>query len=243
LLFATTYAFHRLPANSKHLDQALLEAQTTVNMVPNAMQTQAALGEILTRLNRLDEANAAFHRAACPRTRPTGYSLARFSSDVDNVGMSILRFLMILSLAVWIGGLIFFAVTAQTAFSVLPSRHLAGSVVGSALGKLHWMALISGILYLASSIAYSKLSAGSVHIFAARHFVLILMLALTVISQWGITPRMGALRASVGEIDNVPPTHPARVQFNRLHVWSEQIEKGVLLLGLVAVYLTASQFN
>ena len=72
--------------------------------------------------------------------------------------MSILRFLMILSLAVWIGGLMFFAVTAQTAFSVLPSRHLAGSVVASALGKLHWMALISAIVYLATSIVYSRLS-------------------------------------------------------------------------------------
>jgi Domain of unknown function (DUF4149) len=157
--------------------------------------------------------------------------------------MSILRFLMILSLAVWIGGLIFFAVTAQTAFSVLPSRHLAGSVVGSALGKLHWMALISGIVYLISSITYSKLSADPVHIFAARHLIIVLMLALTIISQWGITPRMHALRTSVGEIDNVPPTDPARLQFNRLHVWSEQLEKAILVLGLIAIYLTAQQFH
>ena len=52
--------------------------------------------------------------------------------------MPFLRFLMLLSLVVWIGGLIFFAfVLAPTAFSVLPTSHLAGNVVGRALGKLH----------------------------------------------------------------------------------------------------------
>ena len=157
--------------------------------------------------------------------------------------MSILRFLMILSLAVWIGGLIFFAITAQTAFTVLPSRHLAGSVVGSTLGKLHWMALISGLVYLASSIAHSRLSSGSYHVFAGRHILVLLMLMLTIVSQWGITPRMHALRTSIGEIDNVSLSDPARVQFNRLHVWSEQLEKGVLILGLIAMYLTTQQFR
>ena len=40
--------------------------------------------------------------------------------------MSFLRFLMLLSLVAWIGGLIFFAfVLAPTAFQVLPTTHLA----------------------------------------------------------------------------------------------------------------------
>ncbi len=157
--------------------------------------------------------------------------------------MSILRFLMILSLVVWIGGIIFFAVTAQTAFSVLPSRHLAGSVVGTALGKLHWMGLISGIIYLVSSIIYSRLRTGSTNLLGGPHVIVLFMLVLLVVSQWIITPRMHALRASIGEIDNVPPSDPARVQFNKLHVWSEQVEKAVLLLGLVAIFLTARQFT
>lgn len=158
-------------------------------------------------------------------------------------GMSILRFLMMLSLVVWIGGVVFLAVTAQTAFSVLPSRHLAGSVVGASITKLHWMGLISGIVYLISSLTYSRLHFGSAQPVAANHIVILLMLALTAISQWGVTPRMHALRMSAGEIDNVPANDPARIQFNRLHVWSEQIEKAVLILGLVVVYLTARQFT
>jgi hypothetical protein len=184
---------------------------------------------------RIAGQRTAWARAHC--------ALAISASDGDNVGMSILRFLMILSLVVWIGGLIFFAVMAQTAFSVLPSRHLAGSVVGSALGKLHWMALVSGVIYLLASVLYTRLSRGSFQIISARHIVVLLMLALSLVSQWGITPRMHALRTSLGEIDTVPPSDPARIQFNRLHVWSEQIEKGVLLLGLLAIYLTAQQFS
>ena len=170
-------------------------------------------------------------------------TLARFGLDDDNVGMSILRALMILSLVVWVGGIVFLAVTAQTAFSVLPSRHLAGSVVGASITKLHWMGMISGVVYLVSSLAYSRLHSGSACSFAGPQILILLMLALTIFSQWGITPRMHAARISVGEIDNVPPEDPARLKFNRLHVWSEQVEKAVLVLGLVVVYLTARQFT
>jgi uncharacterized membrane protein len=158
--------------------------------------------------------------------------------------MSFLRYLMLLSLIVWLGGLIFFAfVLAPTAFAVLPSRHLAGSVVGRSLGALHWMAIIAGVIFLASSILYSRLTKGTPHVFAARHVLICLMLALTLISQFGIIPRMDTLRASIGEIDSVPPNNPTRMQFDALHVWSTRVESGVFLLGLVVVYLTASALS
>jgi len=158
--------------------------------------------------------------------------------------MSFLRFLMVLSLVVWIGGLIFFAfVLAPTAFQVLmPNTHLAGNVVGRALGKLHWMAIISGIVFLIASLLYSYLTAGSAHVFAMRHVLICLMLGLTLFSQFWIIPRMDTLRASVGDFANVPLDNPARIQFDALHVWSTRVESAVLLLGLVAVYLTASAF-
>jgi uncharacterized membrane protein len=157
--------------------------------------------------------------------------------------MSFLRFLMLLSLVVWIGGLIFFAfVLAPTAFSVLPNTHLAGNVVGRSLGKLHWIAIVSGIVYLISSLVYSQMTHGTTHLFAARQVLLCLMLALTLISQFGIVPRMDVLRAQVGDFAAVPLDSPARVQFDNLHVWSTRVEGAVLLLGLVVVYLTASSF-
>jgi uncharacterized membrane protein len=157
--------------------------------------------------------------------------------------MSLLRFLMLLSLVVWIGGLIFFAfVVAPTAFSVLPTSHLAGNVVGRSLGKLHWIAIISGIVFLISSLLYSRFTDGTAHVFAARHVLLCLMLVLTLVSQFGIIPRMDALRASLGEVRSVPIDNPERVQFDALHVWSTRVESAVLLLGLVVVYLTARSF-
>ena len=154
--------------------------------------------------------------------------------------MSLLRFLMLLSLIVWLGGLIFFPVVAQTAFTTMPSRHLAGTVVGRSLVILHWMGIVSGLVFLGSSILFSQLTRGTPQVLAGRNIVIVLMLALTLISQFGIIPRMDTLRASIGEIDSVPPDNPARLQFDALHVWSTRVEGGVLLLGLVAVYLTAS---
>jgi uncharacterized membrane protein len=149
---------------------------------------------------------------------------------------------MLLSLVCWIGGLIFFAfVLAPTAFSVLPTTHLAGNVVGRALGKLHWIAIFSGIVFLGSSLLYGRLTDGTAHVFAARHVLLCAMLALTLVSQFGIIPRMDTLRGSLGEVSAVPIDNPQRVQFDALHVWSTRVEGAVLLLGLVVVYLTAQQ--
>ena len=158
--------------------------------------------------------------------------------------MSFLRYLMLLSLVVWIGGLIFFAfVLAPTAFQVLPSTHLAGNVVGRALGKLHWIAIVSGIVFLLSSLLYSRVIDGTAHAFAMRHILICLMLALTIFSQFWIIPRMDMLRAQVGDFSAVPLTDPARVQFDVLHVWSTRVEVAVLLLGLIVVYRAGSALS
>ncbi len=155
---------------------------------------------------------------------------------------------MLLSLVCWIGGLIFFAfVLAPTAFdipAVLPNKHLAGNVVGHALGKLHWIGFIFGIVYMISSLLYSRFSDGTAHVFAPRHVLLCLMLGLTLISQFGIISRMDPLRASLGEeIESVPIDNPVRSEFDSLHVWSVRVEGAVLLLGLVVAYLTAQQLG
>jgi uncharacterized membrane protein len=159
--------------------------------------------------------------------------------------MSFLRFLMLLSLVAWIGGLMFFAfVLAPTVFApgVLPNTHLAGNVVGRALGRLHWIAIVSAVIFLASSQLYSRLTEGTPHVFAMRHVLIGLMLGLTLLSQFWIIPRVDTLRASVGDFATVARDNPTRVQFDALHVWSTRVEGAVLLLGLVAVYLTASCF-
>lgn len=155
--------------------------------------------------------------------------------------MSFLRFLMLLSLVVWVGGIIFFAIVAPTAFHVLPSRLLAGTLVGNLLTKLHWIAVVSGIVFLVSSLAYNRLTLGTTHVFAMRHLLICLMLGLTLLSQFWITPRMVTLRAQVASFDTAAtPDDSARMQFDALHVWSTRVEVTVLLLGLLVVFLTAS---
>jgi len=163
-----------------------------------------------------------------------------------NSPMSFLRFLMLLSLVVWLGGLIFFAfVLAPTVFTpgLLPTRHLAGFIVSRSLDLLHYMAIASGIVFLITSMLYNRMSAGNARPQAVRHILIMLMLLLTVISQFAISPRMHAVRNEVGVIDNVPPDNPLRMEFDRLHVWSERFEATVLLLGLVALYKTAEAFR
>lgn len=156
--------------------------------------------------------------------------------------MSLLRFLMLLSLVVWLGGLIFFAfVLAPTVFSpgLLPSRQMAGSIVGRSLDRLHYVAIVSGTVFLIASMLYSRIASGNPRPLAARHVLIVLMLLLTVISQFAISPKMHAIRAEAGVIDDLPSDNPLRMQFDRLHVWSEKFEVAVLLLGLVALYGTA----
>ena len=157
--------------------------------------------------------------------------------------MSLLRFLMMLSLAIWIGGIVFFAfVLAPTVFSVLPTRNLAGMVVSRSLGRLHWIGLFSGIAYLVFSLLLARLS-GSFQAFAPRHLLVLLMIALVLIAQFGIAGKMNQLRLDMGVIDNVPQDDARRVEFNRLHVWSTRAEGTILILGLAVLFLTMRRLS
>jgi uncharacterized membrane protein len=153
---------------------------------------------------------------------------------------------MLLALIVWIGGVIFLAfVEAPTVFApgLLPTRHLAGSIVGRSLDILHTMAIISGSVFLIASMSYSRMTGGSARTLALRNLLIALMLGLTMISQFKISPRMHALRAQAGVIDSLKTDDPVRAEFDRLHVWSENFEGAVLLIGLLAVFRTAQDLH
>jgi uncharacterized membrane protein len=158
--------------------------------------------------------------------------------------MNLLRFVMLLSLVVWIGGIIFFAfVVAPGVFAVLPTHDLAGKVVSRSLNVMHWMGIISGLVYLITSMVYARLDVGRLQPFAARHVLVILMVILTLISVYAVGAKMLALRADIGIIDNVPQNDPRRVQFNALHQWSTRVEGVVLLMGLATLYLTGKALS
>lgn len=150
--------------------------------------------------------------------------------------MNFLRFLMSLALAIWLGGLIFFAVVAQTAFSTLPSPHLAGVLIRESLLKLHWIGLACGVVFLFCSLVYEPTTFGRTCPFSARNVLVLLMIALTAVSQWRIIPRMDALQASAREISLLASSDPIRAQFDHLHAWSVGIEQTVLVLGILVLY-------
>lgn len=158
--------------------------------------------------------------------------------------MAVLRFFMLLSLMLWIGGIVYFgAVVAPTVFTVLPTHELAGRVVSRSLAILHWMGIVCGLVFLFTSIAYSRLSAGTAQPLGARHILIVLMILLTLVSQFAISAKMNSMRLQLGAIDQVSPADPARMEFNRLHQWSTRIEMTVLALGLVVIGLTAVRFR
>jgi len=158
--------------------------------------------------------------------------------------MSMLRFFMLLSLVVWVGGIIFFSfVVAPTLFSILPTRHLSGLVVSRALTLLHWIGVASGGVFLILSVFHAYYSTGSAQAAALRNLLVFAMVVVTLLSQIVVSGKMAALKATMGEIDSVPAADPRRIVFNSLHQWSTGLEVVVLLLGLAAVYVVARQWS
>jgi uncharacterized membrane protein len=149
----------------------------------------------------------------------------------------LLRFLQVFALGTWLGSIIFFSfAVAPGVFGILASRDQAGAVVGFALGRLHHMGVIAAIVYLVASLALGR----SLKALAKpAALAVVLMLLLTLASSRIVIPRMDALRAQMGSVEATPYDNPSRVEFDRLHGVSVKLEGGVLLIGLVALFLTA----
>lgn len=153
---------------------------------------------------------------------------------------------MLLSLVVWIGGIIFFAfVLAPTVFrpEVLPTRQLAGNVVNRSLHVLHIMGIVCGVVFTVTSMMDSRMVDGIARPFAFRHLLVYAMIGLTLLSMFGVASRMAVLRQQMGFIDEVPQDDARRVEFNRLHGWSTRIESTVLILGLALLFATSRRIT
>src|SRR5947199_10733508 len=111
--------------------------------------------------------------------------------------MTVLRALMLLALIVWIGGIIFFvAVLAPVVFSgVLPTRELAGNVVNPSLTRLHWMGLVSGMIFLNCPIFYNLSKYTADKLLSPVHILVLRMLLLTTVYQFSLDHRIRMLRA------------------------------------------------
>jgi hypothetical protein len=147
-----------------------------------------------------------------------------------------LRFLQFLSLGGWLGSIVFFIVFTAGIFGLMPTKDLAGAVVGYSLVRLHVMGIIAGCLYLLATLAYERSFAALARPGALLVFA---MIVFTMISQYGVIARMDVLRARMGSVEAAPASSPLLAEFNRLHQYSVWLESAVLFSGLAALFLTA----
>ena len=152
-----------------------------------------------------------------------------------------LRALLLLALIVWLGAEVFFPIVAATVFGTLsPDTHTAGSIVGKLIRILHGMGLVSGIVALATLALAAAKSFVRPKAILTPLGLLVLMIGLTLYSQFGIIPAMERDRmAAGGSIDAADIATPARVDFKRLHDRSEHVEGLILLLGVLTVAFVA----
>ena len=154
---------------------------------------------------------------------------------------TVLRTLLYLALIVWLGAEIFFPVVAAVTFTVLQGNtHTAGTIVGELLRILHGMGLVSGLVVLSLLALAPAWGIYKSHTVLAPMVLVVLMLACTAYSQFGIIRAMERDRAAAGgAIDTTDPTNPVTAHFNKLHNRSEHVEEAILLFGIATVVLVA----
>ena len=147
-----------------------------------------------------------------------------------------LRFLQFFALGTWIGGIIFLSfVEAPGVFGILPNLDQAGSVVGYSLTRLHYIGIAAAVVYIIVGFGLAKPLNWPV---APPAILVLVMLVLTLASEFGVRPRMNTLRSQMVSIEATPPENPLRVQFDGLHRASVGLEGATLLIAIAALFLT-----
>jgi Domain of unknown function (DUF4149) len=152
-----------------------------------------------------------------------------------------LRAIEFLGLSLWLGSDVFLSfVVAPGAFRILGSRDQAGAMVGYSLNVMHIGGIVCGLVLLLARLARTK-TFGSLAAPAA--LCVVLMIVLTAISQFTVSAKMAALRVQMGSIQATSLDSPLLAQFGRLHAISVSLESGVLLAGIVAMYLMVRELT
>lgn len=151
--------------------------------------------------------------------------------------MRLIADLRILLLVLWLGAAIFFSfAVAQSAFAVLPSRELAGTLVNRTLAIINYSGLIIGLILLATSF-FNKQNANRVKLLIER-ILLILLTAACAVGQFVIGARLHSLREQIGRpIDEIAANDPLRVAFNSLHGYSVIILMTAMIAAAAAFFL------
>jgi hypothetical protein len=126
-------------------------------------------------------------------------------------------------------------VVTRAAFAVLPSRALAGALVGRTLPVLFDTGMLLGAWLVLSALLGSR---GMLRVVTLGGGTV--MLVVMAIARFGILTRIDRLRATLpAAIDTLAPTDPARRAFGLLHALSVGALGLSLLAGLVVLIALA----
>lgn len=157
--------------------------------------------------------------------------------------MFLLRYVALLALVLWVGGLVALgAFAAPATFDVMAARHipdgrlLAGAVFGEILRRFFFASCVAAAVILGSLTLRRILGPKPRH-FGWRAGILIAMIAASVYAGVAVAGRIAALQASIGVApSSLPATDPRRIEFGRLHVTSTALQLVPLLGGLALIF-------
>ena len=144
---------------------------------------------------------------------------------------------MLLALALWVGGIVYFtAIAAPAVLQAISDRAVGGALISRSLVQLHNLGITCAVVFLGCSLIYLRRTRGEIKAFAPQHLLVLVMLACTLVSQRAVLPAIALLRMG--------PQNAATVaQFQRLHSWSVGLEGATLLFGLILLYLIARRLR
>ena len=150
----------------------------------------------------------------------------------------VLRFIYLLSVALWIGGMAFFSfLAAPSIFKVLP-REEAGNLVSDIFPKYYWQGIICGAIALITSVALGMRERWNI-LLIVRTVMIGVMIVGVLYSVIILQPKIQSVKAQITSFDRLSPTDPLRLEFGRLHGRSFSVNAAVLLLGVIVVFITA----
>jgi hypothetical protein len=157
--------------------------------------------------------------------------------------MLALRYAALLTLVIWIGGLVALgAIAAPAIFDVLSAyqaadgRLLAGAVFGETLRRFHLVTYAAGGL-LVLTLVLRRILGPRPKRFGWRLAIALLMLLATVSSGWWISGRIARVQQTIGVAPSrLPADDPRRLEFGRLHAMSTGLQLVPLLGGLALIY-------
>jgi hypothetical protein len=152
--------------------------------------------------------------------------------------------LRLLLLGLWLGAAVFFgAAVAPALFNVLRgaglanANELAGSVVTRLLSFINRGGIEIALFLLVTAFFVNRNRSRFAQV--AEVISIAIMAIMTGVSNWIISARMLALRASMGTIDQVSPTDARRIEFDSLHRYSVMVMAVALVAGLVTFFIAS----